>query len=296
MNLKEKYRHCQLCGNPQDLHAHHIVFRSQGGGDGEDNLIVLCARCHQLVHDERIRVSRNGDEVTFIEVETGEIVKSMTLLPYDATEDSPLAAEATAVEAWSDPANMSERLKERPTEELVYLYSSLVNIRKNAWVAQSLIIAEVKRRSTYGNNDVRNAAAILGISVSTAYNRALQAELVKDPDLESLTTVLPEESWWTVAAHTDEPKRWIQHAAERRADDQGYSIRRFKAEIAMDAKGPEQVTTMQAIVVVYNGQALTPADERLARQIDREYGVPVYALNSLPPEATRLSAGRLIKA
>ena len=29
---------------------HHIVFKSQGGGDTEDNLITYCRHCHGLRH------------------------------------------------------------------------------------------------------------------------------------------------------------------------------------------------------------------------------------------------------
>jgi len=42
--------HCQICGSMQRLQVHHSRFRSQGGGDAEDNLITLCAGCHEQVH------------------------------------------------------------------------------------------------------------------------------------------------------------------------------------------------------------------------------------------------------
>ena len=29
---------------------HHIIFRSQGGGDVLDNLILLCLKCHNKEH------------------------------------------------------------------------------------------------------------------------------------------------------------------------------------------------------------------------------------------------------
>ena len=37
---------CEVCGNTYGLQKHHIVKRSQGGGDHEDNLIWLCWDCH----------------------------------------------------------------------------------------------------------------------------------------------------------------------------------------------------------------------------------------------------------
>ena len=41
---------CQVCGSMQHLQVHHLKFRSQSGGDVEQNLITLCAECHEHVH------------------------------------------------------------------------------------------------------------------------------------------------------------------------------------------------------------------------------------------------------
>jgi 5-methylcytosine-specific restriction endonuclease McrA len=41
---------CQACGNMQNLQAHHLKFRSKSGGDEDQNLITLCAECHEQVH------------------------------------------------------------------------------------------------------------------------------------------------------------------------------------------------------------------------------------------------------
>jgi 5-methylcytosine-specific restriction endonuclease McrA len=43
---------CQLCGSMQNLQVHHLKFRSQAGGDEEQNLITLCAECHAQIHRE----------------------------------------------------------------------------------------------------------------------------------------------------------------------------------------------------------------------------------------------------
>jgi RNA-directed DNA polymerase len=37
---------------------HHVVFKSQGGGDTLDNAVLLCYDCHQKVH------SAGGYEIT----------------------------------------------------------------------------------------------------------------------------------------------------------------------------------------------------------------------------------------
>jgi 5-methylcytosine-specific restriction endonuclease McrA len=41
---------CQICGSMQQLQVHHLKFRSQSGGDEEQNLITLCAECHLRIH------------------------------------------------------------------------------------------------------------------------------------------------------------------------------------------------------------------------------------------------------
>lgn len=40
------------CRATRFLEVHHVVPRSQGGGNGEANLVTLCSRCHGFVHDE----------------------------------------------------------------------------------------------------------------------------------------------------------------------------------------------------------------------------------------------------
>jgi 5-methylcytosine-specific restriction endonuclease McrA len=41
---------CQSCGSMQNLQVHHLTYRSQSGGDVEQNLITLCAPCHSRQH------------------------------------------------------------------------------------------------------------------------------------------------------------------------------------------------------------------------------------------------------
>ena len=41
---------CQICGSMQHLQVHHLTLRSQSGSDEEQNLITLCADCHERMH------------------------------------------------------------------------------------------------------------------------------------------------------------------------------------------------------------------------------------------------------
>ena len=41
---------CQACGTTSNLEVHHQQHRGQSGDDAEQNLITLCAACHESVH------------------------------------------------------------------------------------------------------------------------------------------------------------------------------------------------------------------------------------------------------
>ena len=48
--VRDKYT-CQCCGKKNcRVEAHHIVFRSNGGGDTLENLVTLCEDCHKAIH------------------------------------------------------------------------------------------------------------------------------------------------------------------------------------------------------------------------------------------------------
>lgn len=40
--------HCILCGSYTGLQHHHVRFRSNYGSDIEENLVLLCYRCHDI--------------------------------------------------------------------------------------------------------------------------------------------------------------------------------------------------------------------------------------------------------
>lgn len=48
--LKLRWDECCLCGVTNDLHIHHIVYRSQSGDDIEANCCCLCIGCHTSIH------------------------------------------------------------------------------------------------------------------------------------------------------------------------------------------------------------------------------------------------------
>ena len=59
---RDRYN-CQCCKGKHKgskLEVHHIIFRSQGGSDKEDNLITLCSTCHYNVHHGKQKLNLKG--------------------------------------------------------------------------------------------------------------------------------------------------------------------------------------------------------------------------------------------
>lgn len=51
---RDNYR-CRLCGTSLNLHLHHIIYKSEDKSkiNDENNLIMLCAEHHRLVHSNK---------------------------------------------------------------------------------------------------------------------------------------------------------------------------------------------------------------------------------------------------
>jgi cytochrome c553 len=71
---------CVACGerDVQRLEHHHLVPRSVGGGDEEENLITLCGRCHGRVHDmkrwsRRVMIALGRTERALAESHTAKL-------------------------------------------------------------------------------------------------------------------------------------------------------------------------------------------------------------------------------
>jgi hypothetical protein len=52
---------CNICKKKNtSLHIHHIIFRSEGGSDEQENLITLCKSCHDKLHSGEIASKLKG--------------------------------------------------------------------------------------------------------------------------------------------------------------------------------------------------------------------------------------------
>lgn len=55
-----KCQHCKGKSKNSKLEVHHIVYRSNGGSDEQENLLTLCSSCHYKLHHGEIALNLKG--------------------------------------------------------------------------------------------------------------------------------------------------------------------------------------------------------------------------------------------
>lgn len=53
---------CINCGATENLELHHVVPLALGGNDIESNKVYLCVKCHCLIHNKDLSMSRLATE------------------------------------------------------------------------------------------------------------------------------------------------------------------------------------------------------------------------------------------
>jgi 5-methylcytosine-specific restriction endonuclease McrA len=67
------------CKHGPQLHVHHKVFRSQGGGDEPSNLVTLCETCHDDLHDGKFALQAKRSKTkhaTEVGIVKGAVMRS----------------------------------------------------------------------------------------------------------------------------------------------------------------------------------------------------------------------------
>jgi len=79
---------CQCCGKKHvRLEVHHIIFRSMGGTDDERNLITLCEKCHKMIHDGILVLTKKPKRTNLKYATQMSLIRSQLLKIYpDAIE------------------------------------------------------------------------------------------------------------------------------------------------------------------------------------------------------------------
>ncbi len=174
----------------------------------------------------------------------------------------------TMLQRFLDPDTFRSRIGSVPTDQLAVLYSTLHDIRENAWQCQCILVGELLRRAARGDRAADAIADELGVSRREVYYKAKIAdELLSDPDCASAVTQLPGQTWARIAVETSDPKAAYLEAARRKVEDPSFSTREFAA-VARSAAP----TTITRIILECDG---TAADHIIGQQIEREYRRPV---------------------
>ncbi len=275
-----------LCGSSGPLEAHHVIHRSQGGGGEANNVVLICWQCHRRHHELMLLdIEPCPDGVRFTDRETGETAIHRQV-PQEATGPSALTDAAALILNFLDLPAFAGALRDQPDEVLAALYDQVREIKHRAWQAQAAIIAELQSRANYGDQATKGIAERLSVSERTAqYRGKIYREILTREETAGIGETLLEESWYREAVDTEEPRRWIQHAANQKAEDPHYSLRKFRAEIAT---GTGETVTVTSVLVIC--QEANAADQRLAARLQASLGVPVTVVlsqqsNLLPPLA-----------
>ena len=87
--MLESRRTCNLCWRCPAAHVHHIVQVSDGGDNSEDNLVLLCERCHREAHTVR-SMARNLTPEVFRVHKTAwlDLVERFPLMPADILREA----------------------------------------------------------------------------------------------------------------------------------------------------------------------------------------------------------------
>ena len=54
----ERGRKCEMCGETQNLHVHHLTYKRFGGKELNEDLQVLCDICHMTVHSKKSKPAK----------------------------------------------------------------------------------------------------------------------------------------------------------------------------------------------------------------------------------------------
>jgi hypothetical protein len=81
------------CGRKRFVHAHHIRHWAAGGETSLENLMLLCGRHHQLVHEGGFRIEKDYRDRWFFKRPDGRAVPACGYRPEDMTDDDVEAAD-----------------------------------------------------------------------------------------------------------------------------------------------------------------------------------------------------------
>ena len=232
---------CEICGMTTNLDRHHIVPKRMGGRKNpaihhQTNLMTLCRRCHQKLHDENWEVVRSQDGVWVFDKHTGNQV--MRRLSNPSLDVPSIFQLLNAAE--DSLARITEFIPYFTDDQLVEAFNYATAIGKRSWLIRASILYETQQRSSYGEHALESMAWRFGISRRQAwkYVQVWKAFFVSDVEKKESVNVdtfsFAEPSWYVIAAtETNDPKKWLSYAQDRKAEDPRYSVSWFRQDIQL---------------------------------------------------------------
>lgn len=124
-------------------------------------------------------------------------------------------------------------------ESLIELYRRADALGRQAWMLQSHILWEARRRKEHRNDGaIKAVAAEFGISQSQASSLIRIWEHFGEGfiDVTAPHDKVVGVSWYKTLAYTEDPEGWLDYVAERKEENPGYTIQALREEI-QDSKG-----------------------------------------------------------
>ncbi len=79
-------QHCRGKSKDNHLRCHHIIFKTDGGSDEPENLVVLCKTCHDDLHEGNIKLKLKGIKKRFIHATQMNVIRAQLLKRTQAIE------------------------------------------------------------------------------------------------------------------------------------------------------------------------------------------------------------------
>ncbi len=192
---------CSFCGTVGRIESHHIVNRSQGGGDGPT--IYACDKCHQSLTEKRWTLRLDDEGFSVWNTETGE-QQMRKLFPYAGFSQSQYLHNLERMRGLMDRAFPD--IPYLDDEGVLAAAATSKAWGKAAQMYQMALILEAHQRSVYGHRVelLKDLGAQIGVSLSTVQNRLKVAQTYEMQRLEML-----EEIAWKptlLAANSDDPQ------------------------------------------------------------------------------------------
>lgn len=226
---------CEYCGRPGYTEKHHIKTRGAGGADVPENLIRLCVECHGQAQQYKI------DRLELVQI----VAVREGLVPREVCFriKVPVPVEFPPV----------REIKESPSlEELIQAYISLDEQQNEcSFLKGQLLAALVESGAKKGWIASQVRASVSQIKVLIKTYQAFPGEGMRIPEL----------TWYhhRLAAHTDDPEKWIAEAA-----DNEWSTRQMSAAIKKD-KDPSRAADEEEREMRLAEKTLHQAHEILTR-------------------------------